>query len=895
MSIRGLDKIFKPERVAVIGANNSPGSVGYTVFGNLVGAGYSGVVYPVNHKRESVRGIHAYPDVNSLPHTPDLAVICTPASTVPQLVQACGNAGIEGVIITSAGFKEAGDKGRALEEQLKEEADRFPDMRLVGPNCLGIIVPSLNLNASFASDTPKPGHVAFISQSGALCTSVLDWALERNIGFSFFVSIGNMIDVSFGDLIDYFGDNPHTQSIIVYTESITAPRTFMSAARSFAQKKPIVAYKSGRFAASAQAAASHTGALAGEDAVFDAAFERAGIVRVTEIDDVFECAELVARTQAPVGPRLAIVTNAGGPGVMATDALLSRDGVLAELSEDTLEKLDGILPPFWSRGNPVDVLGDAEPDRFIQATEAVLADEQVDAALVVLTPQAMTDPTATAEALGELTQRTRKPILASWMGGKSVRQGLATLAHFGIPAYTTPEQAVGAFMHLVQYARNLETLYETPREIPVQLTIDRDAIQREFAALSSESHTTLSERSSKQLLRAYGIPVTEIHETHSADEAVAAAQRLGYPVVLKVLSPQITHKTDVGGVVLDLHNEGEVRGAFDRIMSSARKHEPNADVLGVTVQPMVDAKHGFELILGAKQDPAFGAVIMVGTGGITAEVLRDRALGLPPLNERLARRLLESLRSWPILNGYRGRPAVDMDRLLEVLMRFSYLVAEHPEIMELDINPLLATPQETVALDARLILDPERLGVQPRPYAHLAIRPYPSEYTRETTMNDGTRVTLRPIRPEDEPLWHEMLRSSSRESIRYRFRYIFKESTHKMAIPYCFIDYDREMAIIAELEDGGERKMAGVGRLVAGPDPRTAEFAVFVADPWQAHGLGKQLTEYALEIAESWGVSQVAAETTPDNARMLSIFRSMGFRTEHRPEEGVVLAHKRLT
>lgn len=894
MSIRNLDKIFKPERVAVIGASDNRSSVGYTVLNNLVGSGYKGVVYPVNPNRESVQGIHAYPNVESLPRTPDLAVICTPANTVLSLIRECGERGIHGIVITSAGFKETGEEGATLEEQVKEEAANYPDMRIVGPNCLGIVAPSRNLNASFAGAMPRSGSIAFISQSGALCTSVLDWALERNIGFSYFVSIGNMLDVSFADLIDYFGIDPHTQSIILYTESITHPRAFMSAARSFAREKPVVAYKAGRFAASAKAAASHTGALAGEDDVYDAALQRAGIVRVSEIDDVFECAELLSRTRAPVGPRLAIVTNAGGPGVMATDALLSREGVLATLSTGTLEQLDEMLPPFWSHGNPVDVLGDAGPDRFVQATELVLSDEEVDATLVILTPQAMTDPTSTARALGELAGRSHKPVLAAWMGGQSVQDGLQELVRYGVPAYTTPEQAVGAFMHLVSYARNLEILYETPREIPVEFAIDQDKIKERFAILASDGGTTLSEKASKDLLNAYGIPVTEVHEARNADDAVAAAEQIGYPVVLKVLSPQITHKTDVGGVVLDLHSNDEVRRAYERIVNTAREHVPEAEVLGVTVQRMVNTKHAFELILGAKHDPAFGAVLMVGTGGTAAEVLRDRALGLPPLNERLARRLLESLHAWPLLTGYRGRPPVDFDSLLEVLMRFSYLVAEHPEIAELDINPLLATPEEAVALDARVILDPERLGRETKPYTHLAIRPYPGEYVREVTLADGTHATLRPIRPEDEPLWHEMLRVSSRESIRFRFRYIFKESTHEMAIPFCFIDYDREMAIVAELEEDGERKMAGVGRLVVGADPRNAEYAVFVADPWQGKGLGNRLTDYALEIAATRGVAHVAAETTPDNSRMLTIFRNRGFRTEHRPDEGVVLAHKDL-
>ncbi|MGC9529599.1 MAG: GNAT family N-acetyltransferase [Candidatus Bipolaricaulaceae bacterium] len=894
MSIRNLDCIFKPERVAVAGASENPTSVGYTVLRNLIGSGFRGVVYPVNPKRESVQGIQAYPDVASLPKTPHLAVICTPAQTVPEIVDQCGQAGIMGVVVISAGFKEAGEEGKALEERLREIAGRYDGMRIVGPNCLGIIVPGRKLNASFAAATPKRGQVAFISQSGALCTSVLDWAIAEDIGFSYFVSIGNMLDVDFGDLIDYFGQDASTQSIILYVESITQAREFMSASRAFAREKPIVAYKAGRFAESAKAASSHTGAMAGEDAVYDAAFQRAGLVRVFEIGDIFDSAELVARVRPPVGDRLAIVTNAGGPGVMATDALIARGGTLARLAADTVGQLDEALPPFWSRGNPVDVLGDAPPERYRQALAAVLADPGVDAALVILTPQAMTDPTGTAEAVAELANEARKPILAAWMGGAVVQEGIQILNQEGVPTYTTPEQAVGAFMHLVHYGRNLEILYETPREVPVRFTVDRESIRRKFGRVLAEEGPVLTEERSKELLSAYGIAVTTPLPAASADEAVARAEDVGYPVVLKVLSPQITHKTDVGGVALDLHNAGEVREAFDRILSAARQHRPDAELAGVTVQKMLTPAHGFEMILGAKKDPTFGAVIMAGMGGIAAEVFQDRALGLPPLNERLARRMLESLRSWKLVQGYRGRPGANLDKLVEALMRFSYLIADFPEIKELDINPLLATPDEVVALDARVIVDEEAVRQPARPYAHLVIRPYPEGYEREVKLADGTNMLLRPIRPEDEPLWHDMLSSASRESIRFRFRYIFKETTHEMAIRYCFIDYDRELAIVAIVDEGGERKMAGVGRMVADPDVETAEYAVFVADPWQNRGLGGMLTDYCLEIAAGWGIRNMTAETTPDNARMIAIFRDRGFAVERRPDEGVVLATKEL-
>jgi acetyltransferase len=897
VTIRNLDKIFKPRRVAIIGASDRQGSVGYTLLRNMVGSGFQGVVYPVNAKRESVQGIQAYPDVASLPKTPDLAVVATPAETVPGLVRACGEAGIKGMIVISAGFREAGAAGKALEDQIRAELHNFPGMRIIGPNCLGVIVPAVSMNASFAASMAGDGHIAFISQSGALCTSVLDWAIMENIGFSFFVSIGNMLDVSFADLIDYFGEDAKTRSIIMYAESLTETREFMSASRAFSRSKPIVAYKSGRFAESARAAASHTGALAGEDAVFDAAFQRAGIVRVNDIADIFDCAELLARQRTVRGPRLAIITNAGGPGVMATDALLARGGQLATLTDETIAKLNAFLPTFWSGGNPVDVLGDAPAERFASACDVVLADDGVDAALVILTPQAMTDATGTAQALGTLAAKVRKPILAAWMGGRMVAGGIQVLNQAGVPTYTTPEQGVRAFMFLYEYNRNLEVLYETPRYIPVSFTLDRGRLRDLFNIILMEGHEVLSETLSKALLEAYEIPVTKPSAARSAAEAVDVARRVGYPVVLKVLSPQITHKTDVGGVVLGLETDEAVRAAFEQVTTAARTARPDADVQGVTVQPMFKAANGVELIIGGKKDPTFGAVLMVGMGGTAAEVFRDRALGLPPLNERLARRMLESLKTWPLLTGYRGRPGVDLDKLIATLMRVSYLVADYPEIKEIDLNPLVVTPDTVVALDARVIIDRSLVGQTVRRHSHLAISPYPDEYVQETKLKDGTPVRLRPIRPEDEPLWHEMLAMASERSLFFRFRHVFKGTTHEMATRYCFIDYDREMAIVAVIDrraEGGPRQIIGVGRMVADPDFETAEYAVFVPDPWQGKGLGMMFTERLVAIAREWGIRRMVAETTKDNQAMIAVFKKHGFHIDAEADDNVVLVSKSL-
>jgi acetyltransferase len=894
LSILNLDRIFKPQRVAVIGASDSPNTVGYSLLRNLISAGFQGVVYPVNVKRESVQGIQAYRSVDTLPKTPDLAIIATPSVGVPDLVRECGKAGILGIIIISAGFREVGIAGKKLEEELRAVWKEFPGMRIVGPNCLGIIVPNSHLNASFAAGNPREGHIGFVSQSGALCTSVLDWAIAEGIGFSHFVSLGNAMDVGFGDLIDYFAEDPHNHSAIMYIESLPEARGFMSAARAYARNRPIVAYKAGRFAESAKAAASHTGAMAGEDSVFDAAFQRAGIVRVFDIADIFDCAELLGRRKQVRGPNLAIVTNAGGPGVMATDMLLSLNGKLAEIHQGTIDKLNDLLPPAWSHGNPVDVLGDSGPERFGEAVREVLADKGVDAVLAVLAPQAVTDPTRTAQTLATVTAEAKKPVLAAWMGGNMMVGGIQLLNQAGVPTYKTPEAGVRAFMNLYSFGRNQEILHETPRDIPMEFALDRRRLRDLFDIILMEGQEILSETVSKALLEAYEIPVTKPMAARSEDEAAEMARRIGYPVVLKVLSPQITHKTDVGGVVLDIKNEEAVRTSYRQIVERAKAARPDAEVQGVTVQSMVRARDGYELILGAKKDPTFGAVIMVGTGGIAAEVLKDRVLGFPPLNESLARRMLESLKSWPLLEGYRGRPGVNLDRLIETLMRFSYLIADYPEIKEIDINPLVATPADVLALDARVVIDRDLIGAPIKKHSHLAIAPYPDEWERKSKLKDGTPVLLRPIKPEDEPNWHEMLAKASQQSLRFRFRHLFKGTTHEMATRYCYIDYDREMGIIAEIEEGERRVMIGVGRMVADPDMKSAEYAVFVVDEWQGKGLGLQFTQYLEEIGRSWGIERLVAETTSDNLAMQATFRKCGFTLEPRMDDQVVMATKEL-
>jgi len=894
MNIQTLDKIFKPRRIALVGVSPNPRSVSGRILANLIGGGFRGVVYPVSPSTEAVMGISCFPNVASLPKTPDLGIVCAAAAQVPALVRECGESGIRGLIVVSAGFRETGPAGLALEQAMLTEARRFEGLRIIGPNCLGLISPGLPLNASFAGSMPRPGHVAFVSQSGALCTSVLDWAAEEKLGFSHFISTGNMIDVDFGDLIDYLGEDEATKSILLYIESISDARKFMTAARAFARMKPIVAYKAGRFPESAAAAASHTGALAGEDAVYDAAFQRMGLARVFNIGEIFDCADLVGRPRIPKGRRLAVLTNAGGPGVMATDALIASGGELARLSDATLAELDAALPPQWSRRNPVDVLGDAKSKLVAKAAQIVLRDPAVDALLVIVTPQAMTNPTAVAKEVCAQAAATAKPILAAWLGGAAMREGTNLLNEAGVPTYQTPEQAVKAFMTLVSYSRNLETLYETPKDIPVDFPIDRQVLRARFAGILTGTEGALSEAVSKELLASYGIPVTSPVPAASADEAVRAADAAGYPVVLKILSPDISHKTDVGGVALDLGDAAAVRSAFAAMMATVARRAPAARLDGVTVQKMVRAGDGIEMILGVKKDATFGTVVLAGMGGTAAEIYGDRAIGFPPLNERLARRMIEELRMRPLLHGYRGRPAAAVDKLVEALVRLSYLAADFPEVAALDINPLLVTADGVVALDARVLGDRQAVEDPKRPYAHLSLRPYPEEFVRRTQMRDGTPITLRPIKPEDEPLWLALLSNCSRQSIYSRFRYFFFWQSHEVASRYCYIDYDRELAIVAETGQGPDRRIIGVGRLAAEPGRETAEYAVLVQDAWQDKGLGGLVTDFCLGIAGAWGVRTVTAITTTDNPRMIAVFEKRGFRIVNNLESSLVEVSKDL-
>jgi acetyltransferase len=885
-----LESFFRPRSVAVFGASATPGSVGSILMRNLLENPFGGVVLPINPKRQAVQGVHCYPDLASVPEKVDLAIIATPAATVSELVRECVAHGVSAAIIISAGFAELGTEGRKLEDAIRETARG--KMRIVGPNCLGIIHPPGNLNASFADAMAAPGQVALLSQSGAICTAILDWARQAHVGFSSFVSVGSMLDVDFGDLMDYFADDPATRSIVLYMESIGDVRKFLSAARSVSRTKQVIVVKAGRHEAGARAAASHTGALAGADAVFDAAFRRAGVLRVTTIPDLFHMSEILAMQPPPRGPALALITNAGGPGVMATDALMLDGGQLAALAPETLATLNAALPPFWSHANPIDLLGDATPQRYRLAVEACARDANAQGILVLLTPQAMTDPTETARQLQPFARVPDKPILACWMGGSAVRPGIELLNTAGIPTFDAPESAIRAFLHMVQYRRNQELLYETPPALPENVAADTRRVQRLFQQVRAAGRTMLTEVEAKEVLAAYSVPVVPTIACRSADEAVAAAQRAGYPVVLKLLSSTITHKSDVSGVQLNLADEQAVRRAYVAIKENVNRLDKPGAFEGVSVQPMV-RERGYELIIGSSVDRQFGPVILFGAGGVLVEVFKDRALGLPPLNRTLARRLMERTRIYEALKGVRGQKPVNLEALETLLTRFSLLLVDFPEIQEIDLNPVLATPERVLALDARLLLGPADLPPEQRP--RLAIQPYPNQYTAPFRLRDGQEVIVRPISPEDEPLIIALHAGHSEHTIRMRFFSMVKTLSRDSLIRLCHLDYNREMALAAVLRDDGRPRLLGVSRYYLNPQTGDAEFALVVSDAYQRQGLGRHLMQRLIAVARERGVRRLVGEVLAENAPMLRLLHSLGFSPPVSIEDQVVRVEMALT
>jgi len=878
--MKNIDSFFNPRSVALIGATDRAGSVGRIILDNLLLARDKRQIYPVNPKREKILDIKCYPDISSLSETPELVIIATHAKTVPDMVEASGKAGVKAIIIISSGFKETGTEGKTREDKIADIAGKY-NIRIIGPNCMGVIKPSTNLNATFTTRMSKPGQVAFLSQSGALGSAVLDWAVSHEIGFSAFVSLGSMLDVDFGDLIDYFGEDPETRSIIIYLESfgssIKNAQKFMSAARGFARTKPVVVIKAGKFQESVKAAKSHTGAMVGEDLYYDATFDRAGVVRVEEIEDLFNCASILNTARLPKEPNLAIITNAGGPAILATDALISRGGKLAQLSEETVATLNEFLPAYWSKSNPVDVGGDVDPPKYLKTIETILNDPGVNGAVIIYTSQGIANPAETAKAIIKYAKIANKPILTAMMGGGEVAEARQLLYESNIPTYDFPEEAIKTYLYMYQYARNLETLYETPEDLPLNVGAPKNYLKILAHKTVREGKTLLSEEDSKKLLRTYGISTTTPHFAQNAEEAIMIASSIGYPVVMKISSPDITHKSDVGGVILNITSADELRKALGNMMGNVSKSKPDARIDGVTIQKLI-TNRDYELIVGSKKDSVLGPVIMFGLGGMEAEFFKDVSVGLPPLNQRLARRMLEHTNIYQVLSqGFRAKPKVNLRLLDETLVRVSNLIVDFPEIKELDINPLAISGNNAIALDARIILDEEIIKRGIEEYAHLIIHPYPTKYIQPWRCRDGRNVVLRPIRPEDEPLERELIEELSSESSRFRFFYILKEITHDMLSRFCNIDYDREIAIIAEYTANGKRRNVGVGRLIIEPSGEKAEFAVVVADDFQNNGLGLKLCDTLIGIAQDKGLKSIYGIVLNDNLRMISLAKKLGF------------------
>ena len=890
-----LDALFAPKNVAVVGATENQGSVGRTILWNLISSQFGGAVFPVNPKRNSVLGIKAYTSIAALPEPVDLAVVVTPAPTIPRIIRECVDAGVKGAIVISAGFKEIGPAGAELERQMLETI-RTSNMRIIGPNCLGVMNPLGGLNATFATAMARPGNVGFISQSGALCTAVLDWSLKETVGFSSFISIGSMLDVGWGDLIYYLGDDPNTDSIVIYMETIGDARAFLSAAREVALVKPIIVIKPGRTAGAAKAAASHTGSLTGSDEVLEAAFRRSGVLRVNNIAELFYMAEVLSKQPRPQGHRLTILTNAGGPGVLATDALITNGGQLTELSETTMEAFNQLLPAAWSHNNPVDILGDASPERYAKALEIAAQDPSSDGMLVILTPQAMTDPTQTAEHLKPYAQSTGKPVIASWMGGEGVSAGEMILNRAGIPTFPYPDTAARMYDYMAQFAENLRSLYETPIVSSNGGDPDRVLASQILRNAYASGRTILTEFESKRLLSAYGIPTVETRIAKSADEAARIARQIGYPVVLKLHSETITHKTDVGGVQLNLADAEAVRGAFHKIEASVAEKSGQGHFLGVTVQPMVKLE-GYELILGSSIDVQLGPVLLFGLGGQLVEVFKDRALALPPLTSTLARRMMEQTRIYTALKGVRGRPPVNLVELEHILVRFSQLIAEQELIKELDINPILASPEQLLALDARVVLhDPKSdQGALPR----LAIRPYPSQYVSQWTAKDGSAVTIRPIRPEDEPLIVDFHATLSDKSVYLRYLHpmlLSQRAAHERLSRICHCDYDREITLVAERQDpqSGENHILAAGRLTKLHGFDRARFSVLVSDACQGLGVGKELVRRLIQVSKEEKLHHIETLMTPDNQPMRHICQGLGFAFTPSKEEPIIRVEMNL-
>ena len=890
-----LSRILSARSIAVIGASNQQDAVGSVIFRNLLAMGYEGELFAVNPKYKKVHGRKSYPDIGAIGRNIDLAVIATPAESVPGIIQECGAAEVLGAIVMSAGFAEEGPDGARLQDRAREAA-RETGLRIIGPNCLGVMRPSRKINATFSRNSAIPGPLALVSQSGAICSAILDWAEDQRIGFSLVASLGDAMDVDFGDLLDFLALDPETRSILLYVEGIRDARGFISGLRTAARMKPVIVIKSGRHAEGSRAAMSHTGALVGADDVFDAALERAGAVRAQTVQQMFSAAAILSSGARARGNRIAIVTNAGGPGVMATDRAVELDLGIAELHAQTVKRLDEALPPHWSHSNPVDILGDADANRYQAALEACLSDPGVDGVLAMLTPQAMTDSDASAEAVVRCARGSAqgKPVLACWMGGKQVEKARDLFCKQRLPNFITPEASVEAFAYLTAHQRNQRLLLQVPGPLSDRSPADIDGARMIIEGALSEGRRSLGTMESKAVLAAFRIPVTQTVQAHTASEALVAASTLGYPLAMKIASPDITHKSDVGGVRLNITTAESVRKSFQAMMQEAAEARPEARLEGVTLERMYRSHYGRELMVGVLRDPVFGPVISFGSGGTSVEVLQDRAVALPPLNENIIRGLIGRTRVARLLQRFRHMPPVDTVALEQVLLRISEMVCELPEVAELDINPLIVDEHGLAAVDARIVVDHPPSAADR--YGHMAIHPYPSHLVEEWPMADGHTLSIRPIRPEDAQIEQAFVRSLSDESRYFRFMQAVHELTPEMLVRFTQIDYDREMALIAVVEpEPGVEKQVAVARYTANPDRRSCEFAVVVADEWQGRGIGTHLMHSLMGVAKSRGITLMEGEIITGNTHMLGLMRRLGFKVRpNLDDEGIVQAAREL-
>ena len=880
-----LTPLFEPRSVAVVGATEREGAIATIVLKNLLAAKYRGHLFAVNPRHATVHGVPSFPSLDAVPERIDLAVVVTPAATVPQVIEDAGRAGVRAAVMLTAGFGETGSAGMALQQALLANAQRY-GVRLVGPNCIGIMRPEIGLNATFAKGGVQPGALALVSQSGALCTAILDWAQPNGIGFSSVVSLGGSIDIDFGEILDYLVADSRTEHILLYVEGVRNARAFMSALRAASRVKPVLVLKAGRHAAASRAVRSHSGALVGTDDVFDAALRRAGVVRVATIGQLFAAAAGLSARIAPRGNRLAIITNGGGPGAMAADRAADLAIPLPELSQPTLDALNAVLPAHWSHGNPVDLIGDADRARYHAALTACLADPAIDGVLAMCVPQAITDPLDAARAVVEVAQGAAKPIVTCWMGETQVAAARKLFQQARVPTFRTPESAVELFSHLSAYYRNRQLLLQTPGPRAIDAPGDVEAARIIIDGALAANRDILNEMESKAVLAAFRIPISRTVLARSAGEAMLLAEELGLPVALKIASPDITHKSDVGGVRLDLRTLAAVRAAYQELIDAVHAARPDAVIEGVAVEPMAQRPNGRELMLGVAQDQVFGPVITFGAGGTAVEILRDRAVALPPLNELLIRDMVRSTRVARLLGRFRNLPPIAMADLETTLLRVSEMVCELPELRELDINPLLADETGVIAVDARIVVGRPHPGLGR--YGHMAIHPYPAHRVHELQVSDGTQVTIRPIRPEDAELEREFVKGLSPESKYFRFMDTLRELTPQMLARFTQIDYDREMAFIAVTHSGGKETEIGVCRYITNPDGVSCEFAVVIADAWQGRGIAGRLMAELIAVAREKRLKRMVGHVLASNSRMLEFVGGLGFTLSYDPADPTV-------